>query len=58
MSMTKNWLMEQEERPQPEQESLEDLSERVGVSLDDLAARVETLERGLAALLARKELQA
>lgn len=34
-------------------ESFEDMAVRVGVSLDDLAERVETLERRIAALLAR-----
>jgi hypothetical protein len=44
MSMTKEWLMEQEERSQPD---WDEMLVRVDVSLDELARRIEALERRL-----------
>jgi hypothetical protein len=44
MSATKEWLMEQEERSQPDADWDERLA-TVDISLDELARRIEVLER-------------
>jgi hypothetical protein len=44
MSATKEWLMHQEERSQPDAD-WDEMLVRVDVSLDELARRIEVLER-------------